>query len=80
MRPTPFNDLSISDKMLLIEDMAIHLCSIEHYDHRIHLYSLNNLFIEVYHNIETKQIEKIEIAEYSALDKFLSRVMIYQHS
>jgi hypothetical protein len=80
MRPVPFNDLSNSDKMLLVEDMGIHLSSIEYYDHRIHLYAMNSMLVEVYLNIETKEVERITVAAYSDLDKFLSRILIYQYN
>lgn len=76
MKTNNFNELTIQDKALLVDDLAIHLCSIEFYDYRIHLYALNNLLIEAYHNIESKQIERINTAEFSDLDKFLSRITI----
>jgi hypothetical protein len=79
MRPVHFNDLTVKDKLLLIEDFGVQLCSIEFYDHRIFLYALNTLFVEAYLNIETKAVERITIAEYADLDKFLSRVSIYQY-
>jgi hypothetical protein len=74
--PALFNKLSLHQKVLLVDDMGIELCSIEHYDHRIHLFAFNELFIEAYHNIETKQLEKIAVAEYGDLDKYLSRITI----
>lgn len=80
MRPMPFNDLTLHDKQLLVEDIGIHLSSIEFYDHRIHLYALNLLLIESYHNIDTKKVERITIAEYDDLDKFISRIQIYQYT
>lgn len=68
---TSFNQMSIKDKLVIVEDYATELCSIEYYDHRIYLYAINDLMIEAYHNIATKEIEKIEVAEYRDLDKFL---------
>ena len=76
MRPTPFNDLSLEQKQLLIEDLAIQIFSMEYYDHRIHLYSLNGLMIEAYYNIESKALDKIETVSYQNLDKYLSRILI----
>jgi hypothetical protein len=78
MNEIHFNDLSMHNKTLLVDDLATELCSIEFYDHRIYLYSLNSLFIEAYHNIETREIERIAIAKYTDLDKFLTRVRL-QH-
>jgi hypothetical protein len=79
MREIHFNDLSMHDKTLLVTDFATELCSIEFYDHRIYLYSLNSLFIEAYHNIETREIERIAVAKYSDLDKFISRVRLHYY-
>ena len=65
------------NKILLVDDLATLVSSIEYYDHRIHLYSLNSLFIEAYHNIDTCELEKICIAEYSQLDRHLSRITLH---
>ena len=78
MNATSFNDLSLYNKILLVDDLATLVCSIEHYDHRIYLYTLNSLFIESYHNIDTGEIEKICSAEYTELDKYLSRITLHQ--
>jgi len=66
-----FNAMSMNHKRIIVEDYATELCSIEHYDHRIYLYAINDLMIEAYHNIATKEIEKIAVADYKDLDKFL---------
>jgi hypothetical protein len=68
---TSFNDMTMKDKLTIVEDYSTELCSIEYYDHRIYLYAINDLMIEAYHNITTKEIEKIVVAEYHDLDKFL---------
>jgi hypothetical protein len=77
MRPTPFNDLSLEHKNLLMEDIGEFLYSIEYYDHRIHLYTVNNMLVEAYYNIESKQLEKIVEMSYADLDKYLPRILIY---
>jgi len=79
MRPIHFNDLTLKDKKLLIEDFGLLLCSIEHYDHRVYLYSMNTHYVEVYENIETRKIDRFTIAEMTDLDKYLSRISIYQY-
>jgi hypothetical protein len=71
-----FNELSLNNKILLLEDTGIELISIEHYDHRIYLYSFDSFFVEIYVNIETRQVEKILVAKYGDLDKYLSRIII----
>jgi hypothetical protein len=71
-----FNELSIHHKSLLLEDLGIELCSIEFYDHRIQLFAMNNLLIEVFQNIETKEIERITTADYGNLDKYLMRIIL----
>lgn len=78
MNATSFNDLSMHNKILLVDDLATLVCSIEHYDHRIYLYALNSLFIESFHNIDTGAIEKISTATSADLDKYLSRITLYQ--
>jgi hypothetical protein len=78
MKRKHFNDLSLHDKLLLVDDMATEVCSIEFYDHRIHLYALSSIFIEAYHNIETGNIDRITVAEYGDLDKYLSRIILRQ--
>jgi hypothetical protein len=71
-----FNGLSLNNKELLLEDLGTELCSIEFYDHRVHLYAMNNLLIEVFQNIETRKIERITTADYGSLDKFLMRIIL----
>jgi len=74
MKDTSFDQLSMQNKVTLVRDFADDLCSMEFYDHRIYLYSLNSMMIEVYENIETKEIENIITIQYSDLDKYLSRI------
>jgi len=76
MRQVTFNELSLTDKALLVAEFGSYLESIEFYDFRIHLFSLNANFIEVYYNILTRQIERIILADYNELDKYLSRIVI----
>lgn len=76
MRTTNFNELAITDKAWLINEFGDLLMSIEYYDYRIYLYSLDHFLIELYQNIDTRQIESIQEADYSALDKYLSRIFI----
>lgn len=78
MRQVKFNELPLPDKALLMAEFGTYLESIEFYDFWIHLYSLHSHFIEVYYNTHTRQIEKIAMAEYEDLDKYLSRIVIRQ--
>jgi hypothetical protein len=78
MRPT-FNELSLKHKLLLLEDLGIELMSIEHYDHRIFLYEFNNLFVECYQNIDSREFETIRVCTFNELDKFLSRITLPLH-
>jgi hypothetical protein len=77
MRQVKFNELTLTDKALLMAEFGAYLESIEFYDYWVHLYSLNSHFIEVYYNILTKQIEKISLVDYRELDKYLSRILIH---
>ncbi len=76
MKDRTFDDLSLVDKAWLIHEFAETIMSIEYYDERIFLYGLNGHFIELYYNIETRQIHRISLANYSDLDKYLSRILI----
>lgn len=76
MRQTGFNELKLNDKILLIEDLGVELCSIEFYDHRIYLYAFDSLLIEVFKNIETRKVENITVANYGDLDKFITRITL----
>lgn len=76
MRNVRFNELPITDKALLVAEFGCFLQSIEFYDFRVHLYALNSNFIEVYYNILTRQVEKISLAHYGELDKYLTRILI----
>jgi hypothetical protein len=71
-----FNGLSLKNKTLLLEDLGIELCSIEFYDHRIHLYAMDNMLVEVFQNIETREVERITTADYSNLDKYTMRITL----
>jgi len=73
-----FNELPLPDKALLMAEFGTYLESIEFYDYWIHLYALHAHLIEVYYNTQTRQIEKISMAEYKDLDKYLSRIIIRQ--
>ena len=69
--------MSLLHKGLLIEDIGVHLVSIEHYDHRIHLYSLHGLLIEMRYDVETKHLISVESISYEDMDKYLSRILIH---
>jgi hypothetical protein len=74
----PFDQLAMVDKAWLLDEFGDYLMSIEYYEHRIFLYSFNNSFVELFENIDTRQVEKIETAPYGALDKYLSRIFIWK--
>lgn len=76
MRSLPFNELAMPDRAWITYEFGDFLISIEYYDHRIFLFSLHSQFIELYQNIDTRQIEKIEAVPYRALDKYLNRILI----
>lgn len=71
-----FDNLKISDKILLIEDMGELVFSLEFYEHRIYLFSFNTMFIEAYKNLETGEFEKIHSITLAELDKFLSQITL----
>ena len=77
MNPTTqFNNLTMVDRAWLTYEFGEFLMSIEYYDYRINLYSLNGEFIELFQNIDSRQIERIQVASYNGLDKYLSRILL----
>lgn len=76
MKRKQFNELSLSDKAWLVYEFGEFLVTIEYYNHKIHLYELNSHFIEIYFNVVLKQVDRISVAEYSDLDKYLSRILV----
>jgi hypothetical protein len=76
MKAARFNELTLVDKAWLVSEFGDLLVSIEYYDYRIFLFSLNSHFVEMHQNIDSTQIEKICIASYKDLDKYLSRILI----
>jgi hypothetical protein len=76
MKTPCFNDLPLALKADLIHDLGRLVLSIEHYDYRIDLYDIDGLLVEQYENIDKRLIEKITLATYHDLDKYLSRIVI----
>jgi hypothetical protein len=76
MKKINFNELSMTDKSLLVAEFGCHLEAIEFYDYWIHLYSLHQHFIELHYNVGTRQIDKIRMCNYLDLDKYLDRILI----
>jgi hypothetical protein len=71
-----FDSLKTKDKILLLEDMGELVFSMEHYEHRIYLFSFNSMFVEAYKNLESGEIESIHSIALDDLDKFLSRITL----
>lgn len=76
MNAGTFDYLTLRDKALIVDEFGDLLTSIEYYDDRIYLFSLNGHFVEVHQNIDHRQIHKISIASYREMDKYLSRIII----
>jgi hypothetical protein len=77
MKTVKFNELTLTDKALLMAEYGQYLESIEFYDYWIHLYSLNAHFIEIWYNVVTKHVEKIELLQYKDMDRYVSRIVIH---
>ncbi len=76
MRNPIFNELPVNRQLHILNEFAVPVFSMEYYDHRLNLFSLGSYFIEVYEDIDTRRIEKICVATYSDLDKYLSQILI----
>jgi uncharacterized protein YggT (Ycf19 family) len=74
MKQLIFNELPLTDKAILVAEFGTLVTSIEFYDYWVHLYTLNNNFIEVYYNMQTRQIDRITLATYDEIDKFILNV------
>lgn len=77
MKQVKFNELTLTDKALLLAEFGSYLDSIEFYDYWLHLYSLNSQLIEVWYNIHSKQIEKIDLISYKDLDRYTSKIVMF---
>lgn len=71
-----FNKLSITDKAILIAEFATFIQSVEYYDYRVHLYTMNNQYLEVYYNLYNRAVEEIKIADYKDLDKYTLKIQL----
>lgn len=76
MKTESFNNLSNYDKAHLLCEYGEYLSGLETTTYRISLYSLNDSYIEIYFNLYTLKTEKIEIASYSELDKYLNKLTL----
>lgn len=76
MKQNKFNDLPLDEKVLIVSEYAKFLMTLEIIGYRIHLYSLNNNFVEVHHNLASREVERITIIDFSALDKYLNRINV----
>lgn len=70
MKQLKFNELPMADKALLVSEFGDYLYSMYLNDYRVHLYSLNSHFVEVYFNKLTAQVDRIQLAEYWEIDKY----------
>lgn len=71
-----FDDLALTDKALLIAEYGVWLQSVEYYDYWVHLYSLHSHFIEIFYSINTRQIDRITMANKLDMNKHLDRIII----
>ena len=76
MKRLSFENLSIREKASLIYAFGEYMLSVNHGAYAVSLYAMNSIFVEVYLNPETKQIDRITIATSKDLDKFLERIKL----
>ena len=76
MKLESLDSLSLSDRALLLAEFGHFLVSMEYYDYRLYLFSLNDGFVEIFENVDSRQIQRISVASYKDLDKYLSRIVI----
>ncbi|HYC86139.1 MAG TPA: hypothetical protein VEB86_12995 [Chryseosolibacter sp.] len=76
MKLKRFNDLAIAEKAWLLKEYGQYLLALQHYGYTVLLYALNQHFIEIFLDPQTRRVEKISAATYKQLDKYLSQIPI----
>lgn len=71
-----FDKLTLSDKEGLLWDYGFYLTSVISDVYRVNLHSLNGHLIEVWHNLNAKKNERIDLIGYNQLDKYLFKIDI----
>lgn len=74
MSSKEFNQLSNDKKARIILNESVFLASIQDYNCKVHLYSLNNFFVEVRLTPITNDVMKIAIVNTNELDKFIHQI------
>jgi hypothetical protein len=59
-----------------ITNFGQYIETIEYYNRRINLYSVDSDYYEVYYNQETNEIEKINLVTDQDLTKYLNRIKV----
>lgn len=69
-----FENLSLEDKAKLVWEEGTYVETLEYYNAKINLHSIGSVFIEVYYNVSTNEIEKISIADDVEMKKYLNNI------
>jgi hypothetical protein len=76
MRQLKFNELPLTEKAIILAEYGRHAMSIDMHGFRVHLYAINSHYTEVYFNVFTRQVERIEMIAKDGLDKYVSHISI----
>jgi hypothetical protein len=76
MKAVKFENLTFPEKAWLLYSCGKYLVSLSEGHHKIHLFSLESILIELYYNENTRLIDNISRADYQALDKYLPCIVI----
>jgi hypothetical protein len=71
-----FNLLTFDERVSMLWDIGIFLDTIDHLNQNVKLYSLYSFFVEVYYNMNNKQVIKLNIAGPDEMTKYLGRITI----
>jgi hypothetical protein len=71
-----FYDLNLNDKATYITERGCYVDSIIFYHLRVDLYSVEDVFAEVYYNKRTNAVERVQFADDLDLKKHLSKIKI----
>ena len=71
-----FNCLTLTEKQDFLREHGVFMVTTDFYGSSIHLYSLNNAFIEVYHHPVLRSVMRISYANQQDLNKHLKSISL----
>ena len=76
MKTLSFDNLSIREKASLLYAFGQYMMSVSEGHYAVTLFAINAVFVEVYVDTDTKQIDRITMATKAHLDKYLKKISL----